>query len=283
MPHDCRAPHYSYSSRHSVDFVTDRNGVRKLLRWASGGENAGTFRIDLEFVGVKTILMQRWEISAVQNGDPGYEKEFEKASTRPAPGFETASGHARIVTYDMDGPKMLVRYGTDACLPTQPPKKVDDLSDLATASGGLTVRQTETEVTKLRICDGKHLSIITEGKLAPQSSLLELKTRSIRSVNNFDWNESYPQLLLFQTPHIFVCVHVHGTFKEVRRKTLEELETGEVARKTADGLRKLKRILEEIREIVLGEGEGAVLSIVCKREGKEIVLYKREGTGGGCI
>jgi hypothetical protein len=90
------APDFDFSS---VDFITDRNGLRKLLRWASGDENAGTFRIDLEFVGVKTILMQRWEIYAVENTGPGYEKEFEKASTRPAPGCETALRHNRIITY----------------------------------------------------------------------------------------------------------------------------------------------------------------------------------------
>ncbi|KAF8516443.1 hypothetical protein BU17DRAFT_92788 [Hysterangium stoloniferum] len=276
------APRFDFSS---VDFVTDRNGLRKLLRWASGGENAGTFRIDLEFVGVKTIIMQRWEIYAVENGGPGYEKEFEKASTRLAPGCETATGHTRIITYDLDGLKMLVRYRTDACLPTQPAgnvvatKKTNDFNDLSAAFGNLTVHQTEREIIKIPTFDGNHLNIITEGNLVPQSSLLELKTRSIKSVDNFDWNESYPQLLLSQTPHMFVCVHDHGTFTEVRKKTLEELKTGEVARKTADGLRKLKRILEEIREIVLGEGEGAMLSLVCKKEGKEIVLYKREGTG----
>jgi len=276
------APEFDFSS---VDFVTDRNGLRKLFRWASGDETAETFRIDLEFAGVKTILMQRWAISSVQEGGPGYEKEFEKASTRPAPGCETACGHTRIVTYDLVGLKMLVRYTTDACLLTQPERRAaaikmpTDINDLSVALRKLTVHQTEREITKIPVFDGKHLNIITEGTLVPQSSLVELKTRGLKFVDSFNWNDTYPQLLLSQTPRMFLCLHEYGTFKEVREKTLGELETGEVARKATDGLRKLKRILKEIREIVLGEGEGAMLSLVCKKQGKEIVFYKREGTG----
>lgn len=90
------APEFSLAS---VDFVTDRNGLRKLWRWAVGDPNAGTFRIDVDFVGTKTILMQRWETETTQQGGPGYEREFEKASTNPGSGCEGATGHHRIVTY----------------------------------------------------------------------------------------------------------------------------------------------------------------------------------------
>ena len=83
----------------SVDFVTDRNGLRKLWRWVSGDDGAGTFRIDIERVGARTVLMERWEVERTQAGGPGYEKEFEKASTTPAAGCERATGHHRILTY----------------------------------------------------------------------------------------------------------------------------------------------------------------------------------------
>lgn len=83
----------------SVDFVTDRNGLRKLCRWASGDPKAGTFRIDIDRVGKKTVLMQRWETEMTQWGGPGYEREFERASTTPGAGSEGTTGHHRIVTY----------------------------------------------------------------------------------------------------------------------------------------------------------------------------------------
>lgn len=44
----------------TVDFVTDRNSLRKLLRWISGtGKSAGNFRIDTQLAGRRTILFNR--------------------------------------------------------------------------------------------------------------------------------------------------------------------------------------------------------------------------------
>jgi hypothetical protein len=90
------APRFSLAS---VDFVTDRNGLRKLCRWASGDPGSGTFRIDIDLVGQKTVLMQRWETETTQLGGPGYEREFEEASTTRGVGCENATGHHRIITY----------------------------------------------------------------------------------------------------------------------------------------------------------------------------------------
>ena len=90
------APEFSLAS---VDFVTDRNGLRKLCRWASGDPKSGTFRIDVDLMGRKTILMQRCEAETTKPGGPGFENEFERASTTPGPGCEAATGHNRIVTY----------------------------------------------------------------------------------------------------------------------------------------------------------------------------------------
>lgn len=60
----------------SVDFITDRNGLRKLMRWieadgrASGPnpyahqyKNGGfrEFRLDLELINEKTVVIHRWD------------------------------------------------------------------------------------------------------------------------------------------------------------------------------------------------------------------------------
>jgi hypothetical protein len=47
----------------AVDVITDRNGLRKLLRWLnpSEGREVRDFRIDVELVGAKTIVLNRWE------------------------------------------------------------------------------------------------------------------------------------------------------------------------------------------------------------------------------
>jgi hypothetical protein len=83
----------------SVDFVTDRNGLRKLLRWIGG--NAGRdFRIDMQLAGTRTILLNRWEVrTSEQMSGYTFGFNFEKASTKSAPGCEKSTGHHRIVQY----------------------------------------------------------------------------------------------------------------------------------------------------------------------------------------
>lgn len=83
----------------SVDFVTDRNGLRKLLRWIGEGE-VKPFRIDMQLAGKQTVLFNRWEKrnrETMSGFTFGF--NFEKASTTPARGCEESSGHHRIVTY----------------------------------------------------------------------------------------------------------------------------------------------------------------------------------------
>ena len=89
-----------------VDFVTDRNGLCKLLRWISFAlgtnpeKEAREFRVDLELAGEKTVLMNRWE-NRNREVMPGYTFgfNFEKAITNETPGCENSTGHHRVVTY----------------------------------------------------------------------------------------------------------------------------------------------------------------------------------------
>lgn len=83
----------------TVDFVTDRNGLRKLMRWIAGGE-VKEFRIDAQLAGHKTVLLSRWEKrTREQFNGRTYGFKFEKASTTPAAGCSESTGHHRIVTY----------------------------------------------------------------------------------------------------------------------------------------------------------------------------------------
>ena len=85
----------------SVDVVTDRNGLRKLLRWLnpSEGREVRDFRIDVELVGANTIVLTRWE---GRTREPpigkSYGFAFEAATARAAPGCPS-SGHHRTITY----------------------------------------------------------------------------------------------------------------------------------------------------------------------------------------
>ena len=86
----------------SVDVITDRHGLRKLLRWLSpsvGREVRDFGRINVELVGAKTIVLTRWERRPCQPpAMKSYGFDFEATTVRAAPGCPR-SGHHRAITY----------------------------------------------------------------------------------------------------------------------------------------------------------------------------------------
>lgn len=91
---------YDYSS---LDLVTDRNGLRKLYRWATESpkpNESPEFRIDLELAG-DTCIFTRAEDRDLDTrpGVRGYGAEYVKATTKLAPGCETTTGHHRIISF----------------------------------------------------------------------------------------------------------------------------------------------------------------------------------------
>lgn len=82
-----------------LDLVTDRNGLRKLLRYIDNASNDEHFRIDIDLVG-KTCLFTRQEENAMSSGqNTGYGHEYLKAATKVPPGCEKMLAHHRIITY----------------------------------------------------------------------------------------------------------------------------------------------------------------------------------------
>ena len=86
-----------------LDFVTDRNNLRKLLRWLKGvpdGEELKDFRIDMQLAGKKTVLLNRWE-KRTRETMPGntFGFGFEKAATNAVNGCAGSTGHHRIIKY----------------------------------------------------------------------------------------------------------------------------------------------------------------------------------------
>jgi hypothetical protein len=83
----------------SVDIVTDRNALRKLIRWISGNASK-EFRVDLELLGENTILFNRWEKRYREMPThTAYGFHFEEETTNAAPGCASSTGHHRIVKY----------------------------------------------------------------------------------------------------------------------------------------------------------------------------------------
>lgn len=104
----------------SIDFVTDRNNLRKLFRFACGNPQfIHDFKFYIEVIN-KTVLVTRWEKRAanfVGRGEfRGFGHSFEKEFTKYTKGLEGTTGHHRVAKYRFGGLNMMVRFSTDAFL-----------------------------------------------------------------------------------------------------------------------------------------------------------------------
>ncbi|KAG6834218.1 hypothetical protein H0H93_011090, partial [Arthromyces matolae] len=266
----------------SVDFVTDRNNLRKLLHWISG--TADDFRIDVQLAG-KTVLFNRWEKRyKEQMSGKTFGLNFEKASTSSAPGCRKSLGHHRVITYDMNGLKLLVRFVVDACMPiapsesptrqTYPSSSSTTLGDIIGPLSNVSLSTGDTP-TFGRTKSFPTVNVIDGGSIVPQASIVEFTTRSNYNAPNYDWKDAYPQLFLSQTPHHFLAVHQRGRFYEIQKRKLDSVELKAAARQEQllEDFKKLRRLLDQIKELAKKHGEGGRLSLVCKAG--ELKVYER--------
>ncbi|KAF8194433.1 hypothetical protein K438DRAFT_1919159 [Mycena galopus ATCC 62051] len=257
-----------------IDFVTDRNGLRKLLRWVDGTGAAKNFRIDTQLAG-NTVLLNRWEAQTrVNYSGYTYGFNFEKASTDPALGCEKSTGHHRIVKYDLNGLKMVVRFEVDACIPPSAKasggRKIESIDDLADKLGGINLAPRSSNTS----ASSSHgLTVINGGAVVPHSSILELTTRTERRAAEFDWNDAYPQLFFSQTPHHFLAVHDRGRFVAVNKRGLASPDLRAVERTMQTSLKKLRAALDLIKEIIVKHGQRGRLTLVCR--GGKLEVFER--------
>lgn len=262
----------------SVDIVTDRNNLRKLTRWVSGNAERD-FRIDLQPAGKRTVLMSRWEKRTREafNGRTfGY--SFEKASTSPAPGCRDSTGHHRIISYvrirqyfypkfpyvdhkyqDLNGLKMVVRFEVDACIPPPakyPRKSISSVDELANSLNAVSLSST-SPTGELRVIEG--------GTVVSSTAVIELTTRSQATMKNhvFSWKEAYPQLFFSQTAHHFLAIHQRGRFFDVQKRKLSSDELQAIEEKAQVDLKRVRKTLELIQDIVVKHGKKGRISLVC--------------------
>lgn len=261
-----------------VDFVTDRNGLRKLLRWIHADRKE--FRIDTQLVGRRTVLLSRWEKRTQEMVAGPYLQfgtSFENETTRKAPGCEKSTGHHRIVKYDFGGLIMVVRFEVDACLPTEcdtsstaPSSDVDGLTDMFS---GMDVGSLVQPVFIDSEASTTELDVISAGQQIPQDAIIEMSTRWKAGAGQFNWKESYPQLYLSQTPHHYLAKHDSGEFYEITKRRLDCAEMKEVDGKTQTRFRQLRQILGTIQELLIEHGQSTSLSLVYKNG--ELLVFKR--------
>lgn len=261
----------------AIDFVTDRNGLRKLLRWISTPDPKN-FRIDTQLAGKHTVLLNRWENGTRESMDGrGYSTygfSFEKASTKPAQGCEDSTGHHRIVKYDFGGFTIVVRFEVDACIPPPATRSrvasKPDMNALTDALAGVSLSSASNKKVQI---DTSGLHIIQAGVHIPQSNIVELTTVSKMRHARFDWSEAYSQLFLSQTPHHFLAVHDRGRFNMVEKRKLGSEDLDDIEETTQIALWKLMQALDTIKNMVVEHGKSGRLSLVC--QAGEMKVYER--------
>ena len=190
----------------SIDLVTDRNNLRKLM-FAVSNIHIENFRVEIEIVG-DTMLFTRCERNASEfiTEFRGFGHEFEKRFTTYPDSMSSSTGHHRVVQYTLGKLTMIVRFEVDGYIEekTAAPKKDADIDGLASSLQSIQLTQPGT------------MKVIRRGQKISHDSLLELKTRAKhRPIQNSD---VIYQLWFSRVPHLIVGYHMRGAFSGIPRR-----------------------------------------------------------------
>lgn len=247
-----------------VDLVTDRNNIRKLLRFVQAS-STDTFQIRVEVAGEKTALFTRVEAKTEEfiQGFRGFGHAFEDAYTKKPSG---STGHHRIVGYSFGGLKCVVRHETDGYTGKEGLRELtDDLSDVL---GGLAISNTGSINSHLG-----PVEVITDGKAVDRSLTIEIKTRAASRA--LDMAEVSSQLWISQTPTLVVGYHRNGLFDNIQLQDMTEpLNQWETTNQK--DLYKLASLLVKIIEVVKRSGDR---SSVVKYDGGTNLSIVADGGG----
>lgn len=269
----------------SIDVVTDRNIIRKLLSFINpsstrNGLEPFTFNIE---IAKDTAIFSRVETATHEIIKPhefrGFGHEFEKVYTTTQ--INGSTGHHRIISYRFGDLNFIVRHETDGYLGATPPShsKAPESDNLLRLLGSLSLSPTTPKLTSA----ASKLSIKPSGQPIPLASTLEIKTRVRHKPLNIE--EIAPQLWVSQTPKLVRAYHHNGRFQRVEVEDVAAMIKGWEGRNQVD-LRKLAALISRIVGVVRVRGGGAVVRydvgrdklVVSKADGKKILpgdLYSK--------
>jgi hypothetical protein len=270
----------SYDIR-SIDVVTDRNNIRKLLSFINPGSTRNgldTFTINIE-ITKNTAIFCRKEAATHEFIGPqefrGYGHEFEKANTTNQ--ISGSTGHHRIISYRFSDLNFIVRHETDGyvmldadTIIPSPNSKEQENDSLSSLLESLSLSSTKSPL--ITTLAGSRLTIREEGRVVPLESTIELKTRV--SHKPLQLREVVPQLWVSQTPKLVRAYHTKGTFQvpevEDVAVQVQRWEEG-----NQNDLRKLAALISKIIEMVKGCGGNAAVKYDDK--GDKLVVWKADG------
>lgn len=241
----------------SVDIITDRNNIRKLLsfiRYSASGNQPAGFTINIEVVQ-NTAILWRSEAAAREILGPkdlhGFGHEFEKTYTTSR--LRGSTGHHRMVSYCFCGLKFIVRHQTDAyvkktAITHAETSDLSQMMDILSLSPAQSAEQSNPAPSKLKVQSG--------GQTVPLDSTLEIKTRAIKNVPHF--NDIAPQIWASQTPNLVLAYHYRGKFHTPEVEDVAcQIKSWENANQS--DLQKLGGLVKRITEIAKEYGGEAIV------------------------
>jgi hypothetical protein len=169
---------------------------------------------------------------------------------------------------------MVVRFEVDACIPPPgkyPRRSVSNIDDITSSLSSISLSQAPSSSPL-----NAQLTVREGGTEVPSTAVVELTTRSVTSMKlngGYDWKEAYPQLFFSQTAHHILAIHQRGRFTDIQKRRLSSDEVKAVEKEAQGDLKKLRNVLDTIKEIVIAHGRKGRLSLVCV--GGELKVYKR--------
>ncbi|KAF2110929.1 hypothetical protein BDV96DRAFT_603534 [Lophiotrema nucula] len=267
----------------SIDVVTDRNNIRKLLslinpRWS--GYKREDFTIHVEVTN-NTAIFCREETKTEEYIGPnefrGYGHSFEKKYTsRQVSG---STGHHRIITYRFGGLKYIVRHETDGYVGVAGTQlslqtagnQAPEVDDLSSVLDSLSLSPESSKPGKTYLASSK-LVIREEGQVVPLPSTLEVKTRVAHRPLAFE--DVVSQLWVSQTPKLVRAYHTKGVFAVPKVEDVAvQIKAWED--QNQKDLRMLAGLIGKIRDIVRESGGRAILKY--DANGDNLVFHKLGG------
>ncbi len=263
----------------SIDVVTDRNNIRKLLSFINPGltrNGLETFTINIE-VTKNTAIFSRAETATHEfiglHEFRGFGHEFEKVYTTSQ--ISGSTGHHRIISYRFSDLNFIVRHETDGYvdnstrIPSSKSKEPESDS-LSSMLGSLSLSPTNSPPSTTPA--GSKLTIKEEGQVIPLESTLEIKTRV--SHKPLEIQEVAPQLWVSQTFKLVRAYHRKGTFQGPEVEDVAALIKRWEERNQTD-LRKLAALINKILNVVKGCGGNAIVKYDVEED--KLVVRKVDG------
>ncbi|THH16175.1 hypothetical protein EW146_g4420 [Bondarzewia mesenterica] len=267
----------------SVDFVTDCGLLRRLYQWVNSSSTSKEFRLDLQLVGQRTILL------ACSHGDGkrrsastdeihSFGRNFERATTSAPVGGNRDDNYIRILRYNLGGLNMIVQSEVDACLQSLPGQnktiKMPSENSKGVDTGAVSSSKPIPGGKLHKQPDYLPVRVIPGGTRLSQDNLVELKTTvSSRSSSDVK-SKAWPQLFFSQSAHLITGVHKDGFFSKIRHDRV----THDVSSRSGR-IRGLVSALRLIQETAVSRGtKGLELGLIFQ-SARLLCIYRREGGG----